>query len=56
MKTASALYAFKRFKASSEYHFYYEKEGELYHLEYYDVEEEGYHTSFDTYRKNVIIE
>lgn len=37
-------------------HFYYEKEGELYHLEYYDVEEEGYHTSFDTYRKNVIIE
>lgn len=40
----------------TETHFYYEKNGEVFHLEYYDVEEEGYRTSFEFYIENMVIE
>lgn len=37
-------------------HLYYEKNGVLHHLEYYDIEEEGYHSAFESYYKNIRIE
>lgn len=37
-------------------HIYYEKGERLHHLEYYDVEEEGYRSSFEKYLFDIIIE